>query len=345
MTAKRRSFTNILVVCSPFEDNQAVLANAGAFADAFDAELTALCVFEPPVETDIIFGATHMADETVQSAALAGAHMQSRAEVREIVDTMAANVREELLADWTQSLPTREPAIEIKTGKPFVEAVRYVLGHGNDLVVKTAEEVQGLHRYLFSSMDRHLLRKCPCPVWLWKPQEAGADLPGKVRSVLAAVDVDTLSASEPDTLMGLNRRILETAGTIARAADAPVTVLHVWDAPEEGFVRRWSASLEVAQDYIERIEARRRRDLERLVRAMEESEQGVSFEPLLVRGAPREAIPKLIQARKADLLVMGTVARTGVPGFFIGNTAEDILDGIDCSVVAVKPPDYVSPLS
>jgi nucleotide-binding universal stress UspA family protein len=42
---------------------------------------------------------------------------------------------------------------------------------------------------------------------------------------------------------------------------------------------------------------------------------------------------------------MGTVARTSIPGFFIGNTAEAILEQIDCSVLAVKPDGFETPVS
>lgn len=41
---------------------------------------------------------------------------------------------------------------------------------------------------------------------------------------------------------------------------------------------------------------------------------------------------------------MGTVARTGIPGFIIGNTAENILQKIDCSLLALKPLGFVSPV-
>ncbi len=47
---------------------------------------------------------------------------------------------------------------------------------------------------------------------------------------------------------------------------------------------------------------------------------------------------------KADIVVMGTVARTGISGFIIGNTAEAILSQIECSVVAVKPSGFVTPV-
>lgn len=52
-----------------------------------------------------------------------------------------------------------------------------------------------------------------------------------------------------------------------------------------------------------------------------------------------------MEAFTPDILVMGTIARTGIPGFMIGNTAEDILNSVDCSVLTVKPPNYVSPLN
>jgi nucleotide-binding universal stress UspA family protein len=42
---------------------------------------------------------------------------------------------------------------------------------------------------------------------------------------------------------------------------------------------------------------------------------------------------------------MGTVARTGIRGFFMGNTAETILEQIDCSVLAIKPEGFATPVS
>lgn len=47
---------------------------------------------------------------------------------------------------------------------------------------------------------------------------------------------------------------------------------------------------------------------------------------------------------EADLLVMGTVCRTGIAGFFIGNTAESLIPDATCSVLALKPDGFVSPV-
>ena len=43
-----------------------------------------------------------------------------------------------------------------------------------------------------------------------------------------------------------------------------------------------------------------------------------------------------------DVVVMGTVARTGLPGLFIGNTAVKVFSQVSCPVVAVKPASFVS---
>jgi len=42
---------------------------------------------------------------------------------------------------------------------------------------------------------------------------------------------------------------------------------------------------------------------------------------------------------------MGTVGRSGIKGVLLGNTAERILDRCDCSILTVKPDDFVSPIS
>ena len=62
----------------------------------------------------------------------------------------------------------------------------------------------------------------------------------------------------------------------------------------------------------------------------------------LVSGDPRDALPRLARLLDIGLIVMGTVARTGVSGLLMGNTAETILRSVDCSVLAVKPEGFVT---
>jgi nucleotide-binding universal stress UspA family protein len=63
------------------------------------------------------------------------------------------------------------------------------------------------------------------------------------------------------------------------------------------------------------------------------------------KGSARKDIPELAKRLQVDCVVMGTVARTGVPGFFIDNTAESVLGQIECSVLSIKPPGFVTPVT
>jgi len=123
--------------------------------------------------------------------------------------------------------------IEIQTkvliGVPFLAIIREVIGNGRDLVIKIPEHRDWLDR-LFGSDDMHLLRKCPCPVWLTKSQAQKA-----YRRVLAAVDVDdAFPPTELQTRRALNRQILEMASSLAISDFAELHVVHAWEAIGEG---------------------------------------------------------------------------------------------------------------
>lgn len=62
------------------------------------------------------------------------------------------------------------------------------------------------------------------------------------------------------------------------------------------------------------------------------------------KGEAKKLIPEIASMMAADLLIMGTVGRSGIPGFFIGNTAEAVLRQVDCSVLAIKPEDFLTPV-
>lgn len=227
-------------------------------------------------------------------------------------------------------------------GVSFVEVIRSVLRDGHDLVVKVAENPPWLKR-LFGSGDMHLLRKCPCPVWMLKPSEQG-----HYRSVIAAVDFDPLKRTAVERQ--LNREILDAASSVAVASHADLHVVHLWDAPAEGKVRAWSDDPDKALEaYVQSILSRHREGMETLRHDLEEILGRETYEFLspsfhLRRGMPSRAIPEMTNQLQADLVVMGTLGRTGIPGLFIGNTAESVLDQLQCSVLAIKPPGFQSPI-
>ena len=61
-----------------------------------------------------------------------------------------------------------ETEVKVAVGTPFLEVIREVLRDGCALVLISVE-TSGMVGRLFGSDNIHLLRKCPCSVWLCKP--------------------------------------------------------------------------------------------------------------------------------------------------------------------------------
>ncbi len=307
-------------------ETQTALMSAAALAERYDARLEVFGCVEPPHDLGVI-------------ARLSEQHPER------LLERLCAEKRGRMTAQLATHLPDHQIAPQIKVGKAFIEIIRHVIDTGCDFVVKTAEPLSGIHRLLFASTDQHLLRKCPCPVWM---QPAGAS--PEAKRVIAAVDVDLADAAEPDTLMSLNRRVIHTACLVAAPTGAQVTVLHAWDAVGEGLV--WAFSTDpnsrlTADRYINEILRDRQKAMHRLLETAKADLSDVSsptLMPRLIRGTPETVIEEQSRDIGADVVVMGTVARTGLSGVFIGNTAENIINSLECPVLAVKPDGFVSPL-
>ena len=194
----------------------------------------------------------------------------------------------------------------------------------------------------------HLLRKCPCPVWLIKH---GKHKP--YRRILAAVDVgDAYPVEELAPRRALRRQILEMASSLALSEFAELHVVHAWNAVAESPLH--NAFMHTPEEELAAcVEQARQHHAASLDALMNEVTGALGHDALdylkprthLVKGNARKEIPALAKQIETDIIVMGTVARTGVPGFIMGNTAETILNQIDCSVVAVKPLGIVTPVT
>lgn len=60
-------------------------------------------------------------------------------------------------------------------------------------------------------------------------------------------------------------------------------------------------------------------------------------------GRPDIALPDLVKTEHIDCLLIGTVCRTGLAAFWLGNTAEEVLPRVDCDVLLLRPQDYFDP--
>ena len=223
---------------------------------------------------------------------------------------------------------------QVLTGTPFIEVIRSVLNNRYDLVVKACRAPEGVSERLFGSNDMHLMRKCPCPVWIDRP---AATLP--YRRILAAVDpVD-------DESKGCARMVMDLATSLAKRESAQLSVIHAWSLYGESMLRSGRLRLSKTQfeQHIDQVRRCHEDGFNRLLADYEMSTDDPGVH--LVKGSPAATIDRLTRDLEADLVVMGTVGRTGVPGFFIGNTAEELLQTTTTSVLAVKPADFKTPVT
>jgi len=233
--------------------------------------------------------------------------------------------------------------IELWVGKKYIETIRAVKASNFDLVVKEADEFSWLDRFLGSD-DMHLLRKCPCPVWLMKKNEKP-----DYDHIMAAVDFETGYGDSSNE--ELNTMIIDLASSLSLSDFASLHVVNVYDVPEAGFISLWVEQPDKVERELYESEYRlRKHKMDSLLndlkhRLGEESYKYVSPRSHIVQGMPGRELPKVATDIKADLVVMGTVARTGIAGVVIGNTAETVLSQLQCSVLAIKPKDFVSPVT
>ena len=325
-----RRFKNILCIVEYGKEGKPVLDKAVTLAEHNQAKLTVVDVVSR-VPTGI-----GMTDGGLNSH-----------------DLLAAMVREHEAWIVSQIEPYRE-RLDVKhgvlTGTSFLEIIRTVLQNGHDLVIKCPESPSWLDRF-FSGDDMHLLRKCPCPVWYVKPEASKT-----YQRILAAVDVDdSNSQEEPDTNHRLNVQILEMATSLAISESAELHIVYAWESFNE-MANSLAFSSRISDERLaENVEQERRhhqwllnefiQNLKIKNKAVRDAIEYLQPRTHLSKGSARQEIPALAKRLAVDCILMGTVARTGIPGFIIGNTAETILAQIECSVLAIKPPGFATPVA
>lgn len=205
--------------------------------------------------------------------------------------------------------------------------VNHAKVNGFDLLIKQAEERE--NKVGFRARDRALAKTSPCPVWLQHPSRIFK----KEARIGVAIDPETID--EASKLLSL--RLLRAARNIADHHERRLYVLSCWDYAFEGYLRR-NAWAQLPDTEIERIvEGARTKHLNALHQLIEESgiEGTVSIEHL--RGLPEDQLPEAVGELGVDILVMGTAARTGVKGWLLGNTSDDVMQRLACSVVVLSP--------
>jgi nucleotide-binding universal stress UspA family protein len=308
-------FRRFLVLATERSDAARALDRAVRLARMAGGSLTVLGVVDPPRIAPGV--------ETAETAAALRALARERELLEARVDALVATARAAGVAADGQ----------VETGLPLQVVIGTAVRGGYDLMVKSVDERPPGARSPRGPLDQSLLREHPGALWIEQP-----GVPADLRRVLVAINPDPAAPEE----VRLSVDLLCTAAIVARSAGAELQVLHAWKLFGEwrSVYDRWTdpelapilgATLDRHVGYVDRALA-------------EAGLAGAAVRRHIVHQRASQAIIDTVRSEGIDLLVMGTVGRTGIPGFLIGNTAERVLGEVECSVLARKPNGFVSPV-
>lgn len=224
--------------------------------------------------------------------------------------------------------------LHFRSGSAAIETIRFILSERGDLLLKMRETPEAGQS--ISTTDKKLLRKCPVPVLLLRQSRKKT-----FSRILAAVDPDPSDLSR----LELHRTVVEVAASLAKYHQATLDIVYAWNTFSPSTLQgpRFKLTANELRALAAVEEKTHQAWLDDLLAPY--ADMGVKCRQHLIQGEPSQVIIDLAGQRKSDLLVMGTVARGGLPGLLIGNTAEKVLDNVSCSTLTIKPPDFHCPVS
>ncbi len=234
---------------------------------------------------------------------------------------------------WEEGI---EAQVQIVAGKPRQLIGGLIEEYGVDLVIKLADPSGALARNQLTGNDLALLRKCPVPVLMMACRDQLPDFTGRI---LVAIDV-----GDPDSdAVALNRSLLLHGHYLSSQENAELHVVSVWNLP----VNKPALKMLGDEEIYDLQESTHQRYQQRLDKALADAGLDAASEGIkvhLLKGNAAREIQNLANEINVDLIVMGTLSRHA-QGMLMGNTAENILNNIYCSILAVKPEGFVSPLA
>lgn len=216
--------------------------------------------------------------------------------------------------------PLREQGLEVTVttawgNPPYEEIVKRVKESKPSLVIKSTRHHNKLARMVLSNEDWELVRYCPAPLLLVKSQLWSAN-----PVFLAAVDPDHIN----DKPAALDNKIISSATSMASISGGAVHLFHsAWMPPLAGVYKVLADSDQESSKLTELANAN----------GICDSSCHLSDKDVI------HALPETAAALNASAVVLGAVSRSRLDRVLIGNTAEKVLDQLECDVLVVKPDD------
>lgn len=212
----------------------------------------------------------------------------------------------------------REQGLEVSCttawgNPPYKEIVNRIDSTNPSLVIKATRHHNKVARLLLSNADWELIRHCSAPLMLVK------DAPWKRQPVILA-SVDPYHVH--DKPASLDRKLIDEAKSLATKSEGDVHLFHSnWIPPMAGV---YTLVHDVNQDISVLHDLASSKDIN-------EDHCHWSAEEIT------QSLPAVVDKIDADLVVMGAISRSKLDEFFLGSTAERVLDNLACDVLVFRP--------
>lgn len=298
-------YKNILVVIDPTQDEQAALSRAIFLSQQKQqAPIKALLtIYDFSYEMTSMLSSSER--ETMRSAVIA--------DRKEWLDKLVAQYQHKGIEIETKVLwNNRLYEAIINEAKEF----------GHDLIVKSTHSHPKLQSVIFTPTDWHLLRKTPCPLLLVKNNT----WPSHGR-ILAAVHL----GAEDELHLKLNDMITCYSRDLADLVDGQLHAINAYPpAPANIAIELPDFDPEL---YNQSVKEQHEELVKEYVEKYDLNENFVHLE----EGLPDDAIIDTSYNLDAAVVVLGTCGRSGLSGALIGNTAEHVIDQLNCDLLALRP--------
>jgi len=294
----------LLVVIDPTSHAQPALQRAALLAHHSGAALELLRIeYQSAFEGNPLL--SHQAQDQARAALLISLSQE--------VEVLAQPLRDEGL----------QVTVQVRWGKPLDQMIlARVAELQPDLLLKSAHHHGLLKQLLLSNSCWQLIRHCPVPLWLvqhgeWRGQNLCAALdPLHEADKPAALDHQLIAcARELSTRLGLDAHYVHSYAGMPHSQILEANLLADYATYATQCAEQHGAALaEVLTPY-----------------------SIVASHQHLLEGFAEEVIPRFVAEQHIDLLLIGAIARGQLDNALIGNTAERVLEAVDCDLLVLKP--------
>lgn len=217
-----------------------------------------------------------------------------------------------------EGVESGDPILEF--GSPFDAIVQAAIRINANLIIVGSGENKTNEKFMLGTTTERIIQKSAKPVYVVKE-----DMPLNVQHILCPVDFSPTS-----------KQALKNAVTMAHRFKAELTILSVYE--EEG--SEWFHSYKEKKERISYRFVEHKKNFDRFLKGFNLA--GLSWSRETRTGNAADEILKTISGKIVDLLVMGTVGRTGISRLIMGSVTEKVVREVPCSFLTIKAEDVIS---